>query len=192
MGQRGSQMSERARMGVGFRGQGPALDKSKGHGAKCRARDGGASFQERTFQNTNQIISHSCSRIPHGPPCLQGNVHIPCGSVVKGCGSGPLPSFLCLISRTFPGPSSQRREGCTSQRERWEVCSGRGRAPPGGLRFSSRSCVRPAPHPAGPGNLGPSLSKKRMLFHVIAIPWLTCLLKSPTDAKERNFIPHGS
>lgn len=84
MSQRGSQMSERARMGVGFRGQGPALAKSKGHGAKCRARDGGASSQERTFQNTNQIISHSCSRVPHGPPMPTGK----CPHSLRFCGKG--------------------------------------------------------------------------------------------------------
>lgn len=72
----------------------------------------------------------------------------------------------------------------------------------GGIRLSSRSCLRLAPHPAGPGTWEPRLFTKRT-FHILAMAWLTCPfvflgslalfpIKSLTDAKERNFSSHGS
>lgn len=127
------------------------------------------------------------------PPCLCGNVHIPC------CSSSPLSNFLCLISCIFPGPHPN---GGVHKPERkvggkfWEGQTA------GGLRLSSRSCFRLAPHPAGPGTWEPRLFTKRT-SHILAMPWLTCPfvflgslalfpIKILTDAKERNFSSHGS
>lgn len=149
----------------------------------------GQNFPEYKSDHT----SHSCSRIPHGPPCLRGNVHIPC------CSSSPLSNFLCLISCIFPGPHPN---GGVHKPERkvggkfWEGQT------TGGLRLSSKSCFRLAPHPAGPGTREPRLFTKRT-SRILAMPWLTCPfvflgslalfpIKILTDAKERNFSSHGS
>lgn len=93
----------------------------------------GASSQDRNFpEYKSDHTSHSCSRIPHGPPMPMVNVHIPC------CSSSPLSNFLCLISLHLSRPSSQWRG--TQAREKgggkfWEGQT------TGGLRLSSKAVL---------------------------------------------------
>lgn len=132
---------------------------------------GGKGLLPRTVsQNTNQLNSHPCFKIPCGLPCLPGNVQVPYG------GKGPLPSdtqaFSACLLHLSRFPTS--RSSCAPQSDRemgggfWE-----GQGPTGAFGDSNGSCLRPALNLEGAWAPGLGLHTKRM-FHVLVIPWVTC------------------
>lgn len=108
------------RMGVGFRGSRTSKPWLRARIRQCRARHRGASSQDRTFQNTNQITPHTPAQEYPMAPHAYGEM-------------STFPAAVLVLYRTFSAsfPASFQAlipmEGYTSQRERWEASSGRGR-----------------------------------------------------------------
>lgn len=124
-----------------------------------------ASSLDRTFKKTNQITYHLCLKIPHVPLSIaSGNINVLLPGDLR-------PSFLCLISCTFPGTTFPEWRAYHSQTERWKLCSGRvgALAEPWGAPAES-ALLQPQTQQR-PEHPGPRLYPKRT-FNVLATSYL--------------------
>lgn len=105
-------MSERARAGVDFGGQGPALPK---RGGPCRATGGGGVLSPRMELSRIQIRSYLSPAQEH-PRAPHAYGEMSTFSAVVQALYQETCKLSLSVSCTFPRPSALRRKGCTSQK----------------------------------------------------------------------------